>query len=320
MTANINVNRGLLFSQDCATVSKIEEAAPSPAVPQLVPMGTTVGVRFYTDGIIVLGTAPFEGSCGEAKRPFEGVLQSGDIIKKAGGQPVATHGDLARAIAAHTSHPMALEILRGNATYHLEITPQISQETGTAKIGAWVRDSTQGIGTITYYNPETGSFAALGHGVMDVDTRRLMSVRTGQIFETDIVEIKKGKKGDPGELIGEIDEKAVIGVISKNTELGIYGKINAGYDDITACALPAATRCEIQEGPAKIRTDIEGHGVKEYDVYIESINPNPDEQAKSMILRITDQGLITRTNGIVQGMSGSPILQNGRLVGAVTQV
>jgi len=284
----------------------------------LVPVGITVGVRFYTQGIMVLATGEVEDKSGIGYNPSEGKIFAGDIITKANGKEVKDIEELIKVIDASYG-AVNLSILRDAKPMQITIYPEISSEDGQRRIGCWVRDSTQGIGTITYYDPSTGLYGALGHGIVDIDTKKLMAVKEGNIFESNIVDIKKGQKGAPGELIGEIMTDNIIGSITKNTKLGIFGNINTNYEKLPKNAMWVANRKDIYEGPAKIRSNIEGGEIKEYDIFIESINPDIT-QDKGLVVRITDQGLITRTNGIVQGMSGSPILQGGKIVGAITHV
>ncbi|MDR2183301.1 MAG: SpoIVB peptidase [Clostridiales bacterium] len=291
---------------------------PAKQEAQLVPVGITVGVRFYTDGIMVLGTDSFDDPDGKSQSPSDGKLQAGDILLKANDAIMYSHAQLSRTIISATDC-VTLEILRDGDTISLDVQPAICGTDKHPKIGCWVRDSTQGIGTITYYDPITSRFGALGHGIMDVDTRKLMKVRHGQVMESHIIDVVKGKKGEPGELIGEIRSDAVIGAIDKNTKLGLYGDINRGYAGLPTAELAVARHDQIHQGPAKIFSNIEGGGIKSYDVYIESVNEDSGAE-KGLVVRITDQGLITRTNGIVQGMSGSPIVQGDKIVGAITHV
>jgi len=315
-----------IFYEDAITVAADNQddvalrfgSLASKQETHLVPVGITVGVRFYTDGIMVLGTDKVVAPCGEAHSPSEGKLLPGDILIKADGATMFNHAQLSKAIGS-ASGDIALEILRDGVAQKVDIKPIISGDDGHPKIGCWVRDSTQGIGTITYYDPATGCFGALGHGIMDVDTRRLMAVRHGEIMESHIIDIVKGKKGEPGELIGEIRPENIIGTISKNTSLGLYGNINRDYNNLPTATFVAARHEQIHQGPAKILSNIEGGEIKHYDVYIESVNEDAGAE-KGMVVRITDQGLITRTNGIVQGMSGSPIVQDDKIVGAITHV
>jgi len=286
---------------------------------ELVPVGITVGVRFYTEGIMVLATDKVTASCGATSNPSCDKLAAGDVLTGINGTKLIDLPQLMQAVEG-ADNTVALEVQRGNDTLQIEITPA-KNEAGEQKIGCWVRDSTQGIGTITYYNPQTGAFAALGHGIMDVDTQKLMSVRHGQIMESCILDVRKGKKGAPGEMIGEIREDNIIGTIRKNTPLGIYGEINAANTLLPTTKHTAARHDQIRQGPAKILSNIEGGDLepKLYDVYIESVNQDPAAD-KGLVIRITDQGLISRSGGIVQGMSGSPILQGDRIVGAITHV
>jgi stage IV sporulation protein B len=190
---------------------------------------------------------------------------------------------------------------------------------GTGLINNIARDSTQGIGTITYYNPLTDKFGALGHGILDANTKDLMAIKEGQLMPSKIQEVKKGKRGIPGELIGDIEEGSILGNIRLNTDHGIYGFLNEETLSMPK-ALPIAKRDEVNVGIAKIFSDVEGGNVKAYDVYIENINKNDTDNSKGMVVKITDERLLSKTNGIVQGMSGSPIIQNGKICGAITHV
>jgi stage IV sporulation protein B len=192
---------------------------------------------------------------------------------------------------------------------------------GINRIGVWVRDSTKGIGTITYYDPSSGIFGALGHGIMDVDTKQLMSVKSGWIMSSKVTSIKKGMKGTPGELEGAVEKEKVVGQIKANTPCGIYGTADPSLTGAFKRGLvKVATQSLIREGPAVVLTNVSSNEVEEYEIEIESINRFAADETKGMVIRITDPQLLKLTNGIVQGMSGSPILQNGRLVGAVTHV
>ena len=285
---------------------------------ELVPLGIAAGVTFRTDGVLVLGTGGVTNKDGQQRHPAS-ALRAGDIIVALNGNRLESKDELIKLVeAAEADKPLHLTINRDGATREEAITPAVSAD-DIIKIGVWVRDGTQGIGTVTYYNPDTMTFGALGHGIMDVDTKKLMTVRGGQLMESKIIAIQKGKKGGPGELVGEIAKDQVIGRITANTPLGLYGYVT------DAAKLPAermriARQSEIHEGPAKIRATVSGKETAEYDVYIESVNRFSTDEAKGMVVRITDRNLIAKTNGIVQGMSGSPITQDGKVVGAVTHV
>lgn len=285
----------------------------------LVPCGMTVGVRIDTDGIMVLGTDSVEGSDGKVYKPAVDILEPGDLIKQVNGINVYDNSELISIIEKAEDDTVNMNILRDGHILKLGITPVKSKD-GKNKIGIWVRDSTQGIGTITYYNDQTMQYGALGHGISDVDTRKIISVKDGSIMESNIVSVKKGKKGSPGELLGDINKKNVLGTIERNNDYGIYGKLYKVTNQMRNESIPIALQNEVKEGPAVILSNVEGEEVKEYDVYIENVNRYKGDTSKSMVIKITDKELLKKTNGIVQGMSGSPIIQNGKLIGAVTHV
>ena len=201
---------------------------------------------------------------------------------------------------------------------HGRITRVLSNTAQTYQIGAWIRDSIQGIGTVTYYDAENGTFGALGHGVYDVDTDDLMVIHGGSVVDTTLTEIVKGERGAAGELIGQVEMQEKLAAIGKNTETGIYGKAAAGV--FVGESYPVATKAEVKKGAAVLLSDLEGKGVQAYAMEIESLEKNGGRQHKDMNIRIMDERLLALTGGIVQGMSGSPILQDGKLVGAVTHV
>jgi stage IV sporulation protein B len=287
---------------------------------EVVPCGMTVGVRINTDGVMVLALEAVNTGDGTPRSPCEGRLKPGYLLTGANGETLNSHADLAR-IVENSEGAVNLSLKRGGQNLYTSVMPVKSVLDGKNKIGAWVRDSTQGIGTITYYNPATNTFAALGHGIMDVDTKALMSVKTGEIMESEITGVKKGGKGAPGELVGSIRKSNVLGNIRVNNPYGIYGSVNiSALNRLPSERMKIAFQNDVHEGPARIRSNIERSEIAEYDVYIESVNRFSGDDTKGMVIRITDPELLRRTNGIVQGMSGSPINQDDRLVGAVTHV
>ncbi|MDR1208969.1 MAG: SpoIVB peptidase [Clostridiales bacterium] len=314
------------FSEDKSTLEltflgiKLKEADVEvlPDI-EVAPCGLAVGVRIMTDGVMVLGVGAVPSADGVSLRPSDDKLLSGDLIFAANGRSITGKDDLIAIVeAAPEGAPVSLSIKRGAATIVEEVTPARTAD-GEAKLGVWVRDSTQGIGTLTYYNKTTGAFGALGHGILDVDTKRLIKVKTGTISRSDIVSVKKGEQGAPGELVGETRLTDTIGEIRLNSELGLYG-----YVTDTALLpdnfMPIALQADIHEGPARMVSSVRGMEPREYDVFIESVNRYSDDLSKGMVVRITDKDLLTTTNGIVQGMSGSPLIQDGKLIGAVTHV
>lgn len=290
-------------------------------VTELVPLGMTVGIKINTDGVMVLGTGYVNDESGNLHKPSEEILKPGDLLLTANGEKLINKDSLINIIE-NCDNDILMTLNRDGEVLKVNITP-IKDTDNINKIGIWVRDSTQGIGTITYYNPLTGKFGALGHGIVDVDTKDLMSVRDGELMKSEISSIKKGKKGSPGELVGDIEAHNVIGQVQLNSNYGIYGFLNENRlvnESNTMNAIPIALQKEVHEGPATILSNVEGSDVKEYDVYIESVNKHDTDNSKGMVMRITDTELLSKTNGIVQGMSGSPIIQDNKLVGAVTHV
>ena len=287
----------------------------SPSL-EVIPGGLTVGVRINTDGVMVLGTGTVTDQHGKQHSPSAGKLRAGDLILNANGRDLESKEDLISAIA-DSGEELHLQIKRDSETLETTIKP-VHADTGNM-IGSWVRDSTQGIGTITYINPATGVFGALGHGIMDVDTKKLMSVKSGRITASSITSIKKGARGTPGELVGEIDESNTLGQVKANSSFGIYGVMTLP-PDISQQTVRIAKQDQIEEGPATIRTNIAGSQIREFQIYIDSVNRFSTDDTKGMVISITDPELLALTGGIVQGMSGSPILQNGKLIGAVTHV
>ncbi|MDR2648792.1 MAG: SpoIVB peptidase [Clostridiales bacterium] len=286
---------------------------------EIVPCGLTVGVEINTDGVMVLGTGAVKMEDGSAYSPSEGKLESGDLILDVNGQNLNNKTDLIHAVE-NSESDLELRIKRDNTTMTTTVSPIKSAADNQKKIGVWVRDATRGIGTITYYNPVSQKFGALGHGILDVDTKKLMTVKNGTIMEARVTDIKKGSKGSPGELVGELHSNATLGQIKLNTPYGIYGAMDlTGVSKITHKKLPIAMQDQVHEGPAVIYSDVDSE-IREYDVYIENVNRFSNDETKGMVLRITDPALLRKTNGIVQGMSGSPIIQNDKVIGAITHV
>lgn len=287
---------------------------------ELVPCGMSVGVKINTAGVVVLGIGPVDGPDGKQHNPSEGILKSGDVILKANNQPLSNKEEL-NSIIQNSKNSLNLQIQRKEGVVNAEIKPVAGKDGRENKIGAWVRDGTQGIGTITYYNPATNKFAALGHGIIDVDTKQMLTIKNGEIKHTDITSVVKGKKGAPGELIGETKGRHVIGRIEQNSPYGIFGTVDMqARNQMPKEKLPIGLQGTIHPGPATILATVDGSKAERYDIYIESVNQSAGDDTKGMVIRITDPHLLAITNGIVQGMSGSPIIQDGHLIGAVTHV
>ena len=288
---------------------------------EVYPGGTSIGVRLSTEGVLVVGYSDVETTNGTEESPAKSCgIELGDMILKVNGATIENSKDLIAKIKSNNSESLEVELLRGNDKLTKEV--KLLKENETYKLGLWVRDSTAGIGTLTFYHKDSETFGALGHPITDGDTNTIFSIKNGELLKSSILSIRKGQRGAPGELKGLfVNDKQSIGTISKNTGSGIYGKtfeplINPIYTD----PMPVGFRNEIEEGAAKIITTIGEDGPKEYDIEIVKLLPQDKPGPKSMIIKITDEELLSRTGGIVQGMSGSPIIQNGKIIGAVTHV
>ena len=258
----------------------------------------------------------------EAIKPYEETnIKEGDVIVEVNGTPITSTNDLIQTVNLSNGEDIDIKYLRDEEVYIEEVTPAKTGET-EYKLGLWVRDTAAGIGTISFYDPETKKFAALGHGILDVDTKNLISIANGEITTANIISIAKGEKGIPGEIRGSLIGQTTIGSIAKNTVLGIYGTINNSgmLDTRNQEAVEVALREEIEIGKATLICSLENNKKEEYEIEIQKIFVNNNNDNKSMVIKITDKKLLEKTGGIIQGMSGSPILQNGKLVGCLTHV
>lgn len=287
----------------------------------IMPGGKSIGVTMHTKGALVVGTSDVISPDGTAANPAKeaGVL-AGDIIESVNGVTIEDADHLSEVVNKQTGNVM-LGILREGKRQSIVITPRSDSADGKLRLGLWVRDSTAGVGTMTFYDPLTKQYGALGHAITDIDTRSRLALKNGEVIESQIIDVKQGVKGEPGELKGSFSGSSPLGDIEKNTDFGIFGKMydqyqNPYYPD----GCPMALQEEVQLGPAQILTTIDGKGVKCFDCEIIRIQPQSVPSPRSMVLRVTDPALLSATGGIVQGMSGSPLIQNGKLIGAVTHV
>ncbi|MDF2803747.1 MAG: hypothetical protein K0S61_3650 [Anaerocolumna sp.] len=286
----------------------------------LVPSGSPIGIYIETNGVMVLGTGVISGEDGLNYEPALNKLRTGDYITAVNDIKINTKEDLIEQIQKCDGNDIKFTVRRDDIFTQYMVSP-VKTSDGDYKVGAWIRDNTQGIGTLTFITPD-GQFGALGHGITDIDTSLIMEIEKGFLYNADIMTIVKGKEGVPGELIGLINqnENDKIGEITKNTNQGIFGRINNNY--VTASSdnsLPVGLKQEIELGPATILSSVDNE-IKEYTIEIEKVDLNSSSPNKGMVIKITDSDLISKTGGIVQGMSGSPIIQNGKLIGAVTHV
>ncbi len=282
----------------------------------LVPIGQTVGISLETDGLLVLDTAGVTIENNEIVEPSKNILKTGDLLLEGNGEKLINKETLSAIVSGCQGEMVELLVMRNGVETTLSIEPAWSEIDQQYKIGIWLRDSIQGIGTVTYYNPETGEFGALGHGVYDVDTGDLMEIKSGTIYTSSLTEIIQGKEGSPGELRGGLNMDDLLGEVYANTTEGVYGVLTADLPS-SQTAFPVALNHEIEKGSATILANIEGAETKEYEIEITGFT---NTNGKDMEITITDEELLEKTGGIVQGISGSPILQNGKIVGAVTHV
>ena len=284
----------------------------------LVPCGTPFGIKMFTNGVMVVGVADIE-SAGKMINPAAVAgVKVGDIITAVNGKAVTQNSQVAKLIESSAGEPVKLSIKRNEEALTATLTPILSDVDGSYKGGLWVRDSTAGIGTVTFYDPSNGAFGGLGHGICDVDTNELMPLRSGDVISVTISGIVKGQKGRAGELRGYFNNDFPVGQLQANSEAGVYGTLNAS--PVPAQAIPLAAKQEVKTGAAQIYTTVDGTAPRPYGIEIESINYQDGTKTKNLVVKVTDPDLLGKTGGIVQGMSGSPIVQNGKLVGAVTHV
>ena len=288
---------------------------------EVIPVGEIVGIKLYTNGVLVVGTSAIEGIDGEFYKPFENTeIKEGDSIIAINQNIVNNTNELINAINMCNGEKIEVTYRSKEIEKNCEITP-IMNKNREYQIGLWVRDSAAGVGTVTFYNELTQSFAALGHAITDIDTGDIIQTSSGEIDNVNIVSIVKGVKEEPGKIQGAIKSNSIIGNIYKNTEYGIYGIIKNPYNLNIEYSrkMKIATRQEIMLGEASILSNIEGE-LKEYKVEIQKTYLTNNYDNKSMLIKVIDEELLNKTGGIIQGMSGSPIIQNNKFCGAITHV
>lgn len=283
----------------------------------LIPCGNVFGVKFFTKGVIVIKLSEIETADGSLSPARNAGLEEGDVICSINGKEVNTVEEMADCVEKSGGSTMKIVYERDGNRKTTDMTPLLCLSDRKYKTGIWVRDSTAGIGTMTYYNPRTGEFAGLGHGICDTDTGILMPLNEGNVVDVTVTDIIKGRKGSPGELKGDFDSRKK-GELVLNTNHGIYGKISDDSEIMKSEPVQIGLKDEIYEGDAVILCQLDGEDVKQYSIKISKIKD--DDSIKNFVVEVTDKELIQKTGGIVQGMSGSPVIQNGKLVGAVTHV
>lgn len=291
---------------------------------KVVPGGQSIGVKLNTVGVLVVGHHLVESVEGE-KSPGEiAEIEVGDIITKINGEKIENMSQVSPIVqeSGQKQQRLNLEVLRENKILQKQLLPIKAKGESSYRLGLYIRDSAAGVGTLTFYHPLTNRYGALGHVISDMDTQKPIIVNDGQIVSSLITSIEKGSNGDPGEKLARFtNDKKVLGTITKNSPFGIFGKLHDPIENnIMDKAMPITLSHQVKEGPAKILTVVNGEEVKAYDIEIVSSVPQKFPATKGMVIKVTDLELLEKTGGIIQGMSGSPIIQDGKVIGAVTHV
>ncbi len=288
----------------------------------LIPSGKSIGIAIHSDGVLVVATSEIVAKNATLQSPASlAGISSGDVIIEANSKSIKTSDDLVEI--CNSSHgELSLTVIRNEEILHMDVDAVWDEYDNTYKMGMWVRDSTAGIGTLSFYDPDSLEYAALGHAVTDIDTESVFTVSDGEITDCTIININKGEPGSPGKLVGSFPKNGLeFGHITRNDDMGIYGKLNAASPNIAKYdAIPLAHPEEVYTGEATLLTTLTDGAIEEYDCKIIKTFEQSNAQAKGLVIEITDKELLSKTGGIVQGMSGSPVIQNGKLAAVVTHV
>lgn len=283
----------------------------------VIPVGKAIGMKMYTEGVLVVGMSEIEG-----EKPYEfSGIEAGDKIIEIDNKKVNSTDELIECVNNSNGKNIEIKYISEQEEKTTSIEPIMTSD-NEYKLGLWVRDAAAGVGTLTFYEPSSGQFGALGHGINDVDTYELIDIASGELVTTNILEIVKGADGAPGEIRGSIDNGVTIGKISKNTSFGVYGNVEnfAKVQNGNSNEMEVANRTEIQTGKAQILCELENGKTESYEIEIQKIFLDNNENNKSMLIKVIDEELLKKTGGIIQGMSGAPIIQNGKFIGGVTHV
>ncbi len=293
--------------------------ASEPVAKELIPLGHTVGVKLFSAGLIVVGSSELKSDGTSASPAFESGITEGDILTQINSTRLDSIETLQNILKNSSGEALSISYTRAGKPLQATVTP-IKSEKDSYKLGVWLRDSMAGIGTMTFFDPKSNVFGALGHGINDVDTMQLMPLSSGAIVQSTVAGVKKGRSGSPGELQGDFTASTIIGSLYANSDTGIFGKLTETGLAEGKTAIPIARFDEITVGPATILSNVEGDLTETFNIQITRVYPDKNDTTRNMTIEVTDPRLLEITGGIVQGMSGSPIIQNGKLVGAVTHV
>ena len=270
---------------------------------EVIPIGTTIGLKLYTDGVLVVGMSEIEDINNEYVKPYEeSNIKEGDRIVEINDNAITCTADLIENVNKSNGNTVKIKYVNSDNVYNTDEVKPAKVSNSQYKLGLWVRDAAAGVGTITFYEPSTKNFGALGHGIVDIDTGELIDIANGELTTANVISLVKGEKGNPGEIKGSLNNQNNIGDIAKNTKLGIYGKITnvASLGIGNEAKVPVALRDEIQEGKAKIICSLDNGKREEYEIEIERIFKNNNDDNKSMIIKVTDEKLLEKTGGIIQ--------------------
>ena len=290
---------------------------------EVIPGGDCIGVKVYSKGVLIIGESEIQGIDGNFYKAYEEeTFKAGDILLKINDYEIESSNEIETILDNIGGKEVVITYKRDGELKTKNITPIKCIDDGKYKIGLWVRDGAMGVGTLTFYSPEYSKFVALGHGISDENSKSLIELEKGNIYDATVLSVNKGRSEVPGEIKGYLDDEKEIGSITINSNNGIYGMIDDySADLITRERIPIASRNEIEVGPATVQCTVDqSQEIKSYDIEIVKISNSTSNDSKGMIIKVTDEDLISKTGGIVQGMSGSPIIQNGKLVGAITHV
>ena len=281
---------------------------------QVIPLGEAFGIKLFTDGVIVASLSDIYTTGGICCPAAEAGLRAGDYLIEADGMTIGSNSDLAAYIGQSQGQSVTFKVRRGEKEFETTVTPVFGE--GAFRTGMWVRDSAAGVGTLTFYDPNTGMFAGLGHGICDADAGSVMTLKTGEPAAITLCGIVKGQRGEPGQLRGYFSSDESMGRLLANNETGVYGTLDSPKE---GTPMDVLSRDEVKPGPVEILASIDGSGPRLYSAEIKKVN-TADQPTKNLVISVTDKRLLESTGGIVQGMSGAPILQDGKLCGAVTHV
>lgn len=294
-------------------------SAQAAEISSLIPIGHTVGIQMSAKGVLVVQLDDVQTADGAVCPAQDAGVAEGDMIVRVNGTQVSSNDDLQEQIALSDGQPVELELVRDGVSQTVTVAP-CADEDGVYRIGVLARDSMAGIGTLTYVDPETGEYGSLGHGICDSETGVLLPLKEGSLLYSVVGSVQRGEAGEPGALQGEFVTDSALGTVEENTKSGIFGTMTDSSLYASLESVPVASDDEIQTGDAEILSNVEGDTVERYSAQVVKVYPADDEYGRGMMLRVTDQELLDKTGGIVQGMSGSPVLQNGKIIGAVTHV